>query len=283
MNLGLLGTTAKKLVEFSVKNSPAILTCFAVGGVIGTAVSTANAVIESRDYIRAHEMDEELKVEKIEQTVNAAGEKYEDHFVYYRQRTFAEKVKLTWKIWIVPIFIGGSTIGCIIGSNRISTKRNLALAAAYSMSEEAAKEFRDKVTDMMGEKKVEKIDNAIMQDKITNQPVLEENITHTQHGDQLMYDSWSGRYFRSGQNEVEKKVNMLNKSMMVHCEDSYVNDYYELIGLPSVPMGEKFGWPFKFKDKNPDVTVKFYPAMSNQGEPCIGVKIEPVLLKADRW
>lgn len=272
MNLGIIGTVAKKVVEFSMSHSTEILTVCAVGGVVGTAITTGEAVIKASDTIKAHDMDEELKCEKIEQIDGVVT----DHIVYYRERTFAEKAKLTWKCWVPPIFMGSTTIACILGSNHISNRRNLALAAAYSMSEESAKEFRNKVAESLGEKKVKKIENEIVQDHVSDKEV--KDIIHTPYGEQLMYDDWSGRYFRSGQNEVEKKVNMLNKRMASKFCNSKVNDFYELIGLPTLGVGETHGWRFHIEDENPDVIVTFHPAMSPQGEACIGVRMNPEFL-----
>lgn len=275
MNLGIVGTVTKKIVEFGVRNSTTILTVCAVGGVVGTAVATGEAVIKARDSIKAHEMDEELKTERIEMGENG---KIKDHKVYYRDRTKWEKVKLTWRYFVFPFTLGGTTIACIVGAHHIDNKQKLALAAAYSMSEEAAKEFRDKVVETIGEKKVEKIDNAITQDKITANPVpSEEYVVHTPYGEQLMYDEWSGRYFRAGQNEVDKKVNMLNKRMINKQCHSCVNDLYELLGVPEIPIGEEFGWHYDDYE-GPDVTVHYYPTMSSKGEPCIGVRINPELM-----
>lgn len=276
MNLGIVGNVTKKIIEFTIKNSTTILTVTAVAGVGATAVATGKAVIEARDTIKAHEMDEELKCERIEKTSKGG---VSDHLVYYRERTNWEKVKLTWKSFVSPVFLGATTIACIIGSNTISTRRNLALAAAYSMSEEAAKEFKDKVAETIGEKKVDKIEHAIAQDHLDNNPVPDEEYTiHTGYGEQLMYDWWTGRYFRGGQNEVDKKVNMLNKRMSRKKCASTVNDFYELLGIPEVPAGNDWGWNFKQETDDGDVTVHYYPAISSKGEPCIEVRINPEFL-----
>lgn len=280
MNVGLLGNVIRKIAEFGAKNSTTILTVCAVGGVAGTAVSTGKAVIKARDIITAHEMDEDLKCEEWEEKALPDGtHEYEVKRVYYRERTFVEKTKLTWKCYISPVLLGTSTIACIVGSNRISTKRNLALAAAYSMSEEAAKEFRDKVVDTIGERKTEKIETEIAQDHVNANPVPDEDhIIYTQYGGQLMYDWWTGRYFRGSQNEIDKKVNMLDKRIRRKKEAATVNDLYELIGLPGVPVGEEWGWNYKPDTDDGDVTIHCRPTCSSQGEPCIEVRINPELL-----
>ena len=78
----------KKIVGFCVKNSTTILTATAVAGVGATAVATGKAVVEARDIIKAHEMDDELMVECIEEDANG---NVLDHQVYYRDRTKLEK------------------------------------------------------------------------------------------------------------------------------------------------------------------------------------------------
>lgn len=97
-----------------------------------------------------------------------------------------------------------------------------------------------------------------------------------------MFDDWSKRYFRSGQNEVEKRVNMLNKRMTNKLCNSTVNDFYELIGLPPIAAGDYWGWIYDNMNDEPDVTVSFHPAMSPQGEACIGVRIKPELMGVKR-
>lgn len=273
---GIVGGATRKIGEWAMKNSTTILKFTAITGVVGTAISTGKAVIEARDTIVAHDMDEELKVEK---WTNSDSEDEYNVQVYYRERTTFEKAKLTWRIFLLPVFIGGTTISCIILADRIHTKNNLALAAAYTMSSEAAKEFRDKVVETIGEKKTNKIENEIAQDHINATPVPDDDyIIHTQYGEQLMYDEWSGRYFRGGQNEVEKKVTMLNKRMVSTKRKSCVNDLYELLGIPQIPIGEEFGWNYNMEYEGEDVTVRYFPSISSKGEPCIGVRINPELL-----
>lgn len=276
MGIGFLVNAGRKVMKVTVKHSPKILTSLGVVGTVSTAVMTGKAAVKARDVIAAHEMDDELRVEKWEENKKT---KSFDVQVYYRERTFTEKAKLTWRIWAAPVLMGGATISCIIGANTISTRRNLALAAAYSMSEEAAKEFKDKVIETVGEKKVNKMENEIMQDKVVSNPEPdEENITYTGDGEQLIYDAWNGRYFKSSQQEIDKKINMLNKRMCRTKDACTANDLYEILGLPPVDKGDDFGWYYNQDCDDGDVTVHYYPVFSSRQTPCIGMKINPVLL-----
>lgn len=279
MNLGIVGNALKKVTRVVSKNSPTILTGLAVGGVVATGIMAVKGDRKAQDMKVAHEMDSELLVEG--QAIFDEDGVTEQKPCRFRERTTAETIKLTWRCYVPAGLMGMATICCIVGANTINVKRNVALATAYSLSEEAAKEFKDKVKETVGEKKVQKMENEIMQEKVNNNPApADENICYTGKGDQLMYDAWSGRYFKSGQMEVEKAVNVLNKMMIAKKQSVSMNEYYEMIGLPllSNAVGDEFGWNFHQFNEGEDITVDFYPVFSNDQTPCIGVKFEPELL-----
>lgn len=278
MNFGILGKAVGNLGRTVLNNSSTICTVAGGIGVVLTAAEAGRATLKAHDMLEAHEMDEELKVERYE---SVPGEELSGPIIYYRKRTKWETIKLVWKSYIFTILLGSGTIACIIGAHSIETKRRVALAAAYRLSEEAAREFRNKVTETIGEKKVKKIDSDIIQDKVQNTPLPDDNnMIFTGNGDQLMYDAWSGRYFKSSQLNVEKAVNTLNKIMISKKCSLSMNEYYETIGIPILAnaVGEEFGWNYNQFNEGEDVAVEFFPVFSPKQEPCIGVKFEPELL-----
>lgn len=273
MNLGIIGNAARKVGTLAIKKSPTILTISATVGVVATAYFTGKAVIEAQDMIKAHEMDEELKCERIEQIEGVMG----DTIVYYRERTLKEKIYLTWKSFIPPVLTGGTTIACIFGAHHIDNKRQVALAAAYSMSEEAAKEFRDKVKETIGEKKVDKIDHEIAQDHVNRAQYDESTVALTGDGDQLMYDWWSQRYFKSSRTIIEKKVIALQKRMLSYRKNITMNDFYKELGLSTLPIGDDFGFKYSTKEDD-ELYVSYYPIFGPNQEPCTEIMLNPELL-----
>lgn len=275
MSSGIVGSATRKIGSFIVKNGPTILTGSAVAGTVLTAVFAGKATIKARDVIKAHEMDEELKCERIEQMEGVVT----DHIVYYRERTMLEKAKLTWKCFVPPVVMGAATISCICGANTVYTRRNIALATAYNISEEAAREFRDKVRDTIGEKKLDKIDHDIAQDHVNKATFDEKTVTLTGDGDQLFYDWWSQRYFKSSRSMIEKKILTLNKQMISRRKDITMNDFYKAIGLTSMPIGDDFGFPFKYSDElgfeDDDIYVSYYPIFGPDQEPCTEIMVKP--------
>lgn len=270
MSIGQVVTRViRPIGKIVVDNSTNILTGFAVAGVVATSVYAVEGAIEAGDMLRAHEMDDELFVEKTEITV-VDGEEEIYNVSYYRERTRKEAIALTWRCYVKACLTGTATIMCIIGANSISTKRNAALAAAYSLSEEARKEFRDKVVENIGEKKVEKIDNALIQDKVDSHQLPDEDcIVRTGLGDQIMYDSFCGRYIKASRTMVERQINYLQKTLNNNKDHVTVNDFYELLNLGYVPMGDKFGWIYTDDPTIADVAdnIKLIAAYAPNQEP----------------
>ena len=281
MSLGIVGNATRKLGSFVVKNGPVILTGSAVAGTVLTAVFAGKATIKARDVITAHEMDEELRCEVIEQE---EGGIVADHKVYFRQRTLWEKAKLTWTCFIPPVLMGAATISCICGANTVHTRRNIALATAYNISEEAAREFKDKVRETIGEKKLDKINHDIAQDHVNKAQFDEKTVTLTGDGDQLFYDWWSQRYFKSSRTMIEKKILMLNKQMISRRRDITMNDFYKAIGLTAMPIGDDFGFQYKYSDEydfeEEDIYVGYYPIFGPDQEPCTEIMVKPEPLHA---
>ena len=58
--------------------------------------------------------------------------------------TLKEVFKETWKLYLPVVISTAVSIPCIITGNRVSNKRNMALAAVYTISETALQEYREK-------------------------------------------------------------------------------------------------------------------------------------------
>jgi hypothetical protein len=175
-----------------------------------------------------------------------------------------EMVKLTWKLYVPTVVMGGATIACIIGSNSINLRRNAALASLYSLTETALQEYKEKVIETLGEKKEEKIKSAILQDKLEKDPVDEKQVIITGGGDVLCYESLSARYFRSS---VEKIISIQNKFNHCLLSERYMtlNELYDELGLEHCSLGERTGWSTEFGL----LDIKFESKIAANKEPCL--------------
>lgn len=175
-----------------------------------------------------------------------------------------EKVKIAWKPYLPAALTFGVSAACLIGSNHVKTKRGALLATAYSLSERALLDYKDKVIEVVGEEKEREIRDAVSRDRMNKEPMEESKVIVTGYGDSLCLDLISGRYFRCDMNKIQKAVNDLNYRLL---NDLYasVNDFYELLGLGCIPTGFELGW--NIEDGQLDI---YYSAqITDDGQPCI--------------
>jgi len=177
--------------------------------------------------------------------------------------TRADIIRATWKQYLPAIISGTAGILCLVGSNSIHAKRNATLATVYKISETALTEYKDKVVELVGNKKAKEIDEKIYQDKIDKTPANNVIIANG-NGDVLCFDSMSGQYFKADVDYLGKCINSLNESMLLY---NYVslNDLYEQLGLELSAIGDQIGWNIA----NGLVELNLGAQLSKDGVPCV--------------
>lgn len=238
----------RKVGTLISKNSPTILTGFAVAGLISTSVM---AVRVTPKALRLLDLEREYRKKKQSPTMNKR-----------------DIVKLTWKVYLPPVLLGSATIACIIGANSIGMRRNAALASVYSLTEATLKEYQNKVVETIGVTKEQKIRDDIAKDRVEANPVDESKIIFTGKGETLCYDSLSGRYFKSDIEKIRKAENQLNRDLLA---DNFVslNEVYEALGLPPIQIGEDLGWSLWIDEADSLVSMKFSSQLTPEGTPCL--------------
>lgn len=245
MNIELFFKQAKKLV---VDNTPLILTYLSVAGVVSTAVLAAKATPKA---IESYEHAVKIKPGSL---------------------TNKEIVEVTWKHYVPAASSGILTIGCIVASNHISSKRNAALVTVYSLAESALKEYQAKVKEQLGDAKAQKIKDDISKDHMLDTPMATSQVFITGLGEQLCYDSYTGRYFKSDIETIRRAQNDINAKIFRDMYASH-NDFYTLIGLEKTSFGEEIGWTTEDQ-----LDIEFTSHLATDGRPCLCIeyRTEPV-------
>jgi len=246
MSLDVLFRRAERLV---VENSPFILTAIGVTGTITTALFTGRASFKAAELLAA---------ERDEARLLTGDLTYQFHT--------KEKIRRTWKLYVPAVGTGVLTVACIIAANRIGMRRAAAMAAAYSVTERAFSEYKDKVIERMGPRKEQQVRDDIAQDRVTSNPPVTREVILTGSGDVLCYDSITGRYFESTVENLRKAQNDVNFQIL-HDMTASLTDLYNLIGLPSTQYSDEVGW-------NADtlLDLKFSTVMANDNRPCISLE-----------
>ena len=196
--------------KFAKKNSSTILTCLGAAGVVATSVMAIKATPKALDII---EMTKEEKGEDLSKM---------------------EATKAAIPVYIPTIIMGTATIACIFGANILNKRAQAGLASAYALLDQTHKEYRNKVKELHGEDGEQLIRESIAKDHYENAEIIENELP-------LFYDEFSSRYFNASNETILRAEYELNKQLSTNGGAS-LNEYYELVGLPTVDYGEHLGW-----------------------------------------
>lgn len=235
----------KTIEKLAIDNSPVLLTVIGVAGTIGTALLTHKAT--SKATIELFEVDAKRLLDN--QPAMSGKEVFQT----------------TWKLYIPPVLSGTVTVAAIVLANHIGTKRAAALAAAYTISEKAYTEYREKVIGRLGEKDERQVHNDIAQDRVRNVPPTEGNVLMVAGGDHLFMEMYTGRYFRSDIETIRKAENDINYKINTHGYAS-ISDFYDLIGLNHTAVSDEMGW-----NTNKLMAVDYNAVLSDTGQPCVAI------------
>lgn len=238
---------SKKAEKFVIDNSPAICTGIGVVGLVSTAVLTGQATVKAMTlYPQQLDRDE-------------VGSDWK-HFA-----------KNYWKLYIPAVGTGVLSCAAIIGANRISNRRAAAVAAAYSLSEKAFAEYKDKVVNRIGANKEQQVRDELAQDRVTANPPARD-VMIVGADEVLCYDQYSGRYFQSTMENIKKAQNDTNYRIL---NDDYasLSDFYDLLGLRRTSSADEVGW----RSDRP-LELSFSTVLSEDQQPCIAIDfaVQPI-------
>lgn len=227
-------------------NSPAILSGVAIVGVGVTVFLTAKAAPKAVDILNDfHEREEE-------------GEDISG----------VEKMTELAPVIAPPAIAAGVTMGAIFASNKISAERISALTAAYSLSKTMLSEFKEKTKETIGEDNFRKVDTMVSESAVRRSTNVSK-VTETGHGNDLIYDRLSDRYFRSSANHVQKIVNTANLQL-INAMSISLNELYVDLGLRGTKLGEELGWNID----DGQIRVYFNAMVTEDNEPCLVLEFE---------
>ena len=196
---------------FVKRNASTILTCVGGVGVVATSVLAVKATPKALRLL------EEAKQEKGEEL------------------TKFETVQVAAPAYIPAVVTGVSTLACIFGANVLNKRNQASLASAYAVLDSAFKDYKHKVNDLYGEDADANVRKELAKAKYEEDDILVDD------NKMLFYDEFSERYFEATMEDVIRAEYEVNKRLSLFC-GVYLNEFYELLGIPDVPYGDHLGW-----------------------------------------
>ena len=227
------------------KNAPTIMSVTAVGGVFLTAYLAYKAKPKYDEVLKASE-EAKKEIREKHTEVSESGEETVDEEAVKKDMRHAmiDKIIGTVKVFLPAVLAGIVTGGLILGANHINLRRIAIYAGAYEIASGDLQKYKEKLSEVVGEKKAEEVEAAVSTEKVKEacgedgHPTV---IYQTGRGDQLYYDSWSGRFFRSDRAAIQEAITEIVENVPIQMFVS-LNEWYEYIGLPEIGAGEEFGF-----------------------------------------
>lgn len=224
------------------KRSPEILTGIGIAGMITSTVLAVKATPKALKLIEKEKSDQNQKL------WNEAYEKSQENLKQITKLKPIDVVKVAWKPYIPSILLGTASVACLIGANSVHASRHAALYSAYKLSETALTEYKDKVKELVPEKKVKEIKQKLAEDKvdkiIEKEPKTkdtESKVIVSSDGDTWFIDPFTNQPFLSTTAKIDAAVNRVNRLLMGDMFAS-LSDLYDMLGLDHTSNSDDIGW-----------------------------------------
>lgn len=261
-----LNSLASRIGKLVADNSPVILTAIGVSGVLTTACLTAKASFKAAEILR------EAAFDKLQST----DSQEKDYYSLYEVLTAREKAELTWKLYIPATASAALTIAVIVCENRIGTRRAAMMAAAYSTLGNTFDKYQEKIVEVLGKNKEQKVRDTIAQDRVNEskeiQALPNQQIVVAGPGQQLFFDAYTGRPFYSDMESMRKAENDINFEVNNNNYAS-LTDFYYKIGLSPVTDSSEVGWNI-----NKLLKLEYSTTLTDDNRSCIVVdfRVRPI-------
>lgn len=159
-----------------------------------------------------------------------------------------EKFDLTWQCYAPAAISAICTFGFMIGGNYISWKKILTLTGTVSFLASERDNFEKAAREKFGDDAVNEVKETLLKKKFSKPEEPKEVVKvkqvaaeETGHGNQLCYESYSGRWFRASEGWVLDA----EKRFKDHCKTYHyasLNDLHEMYGIERSKFAIDRGW-----------------------------------------
>jgi len=252
------------------KHSPEILLGVGLIGVVASSVMLVKATVKAVEMKPALDKDAEEKNTIIEAAHNAPEPNNYTEEDYQKDKLIVkvQNVMPYVKLYAPAAITGLASITAIVGSHGIMTRRTTSLVAAYGLLQEGFAAYRKRVVEDLGEDKDRefRFDLGGESVKVTmesdeafqkrTKKEKEEHLKRTTDPNGLsdyakFFDEYSVQY----RNDPSLNLFFL-KSQQNYANDKlkangflFLNEVYEMLGLPRTKAGAIVGWVWGTKDE----------------------------------
>lgn len=261
MKTELMNTVTRSLhkVGFKLKkHSPEILVAVGVVGTVASVVMACKATLKVHEIVDdTKELIDEIHEGVEQEKCTSDGELYTAE-IANRDLTIVY-AKTCWKfvkLYGPAVAVGAVSIGCMLASNNILRKRNVALAAAFTAVDTSFKEYRGRVVERFGKELDRELRYNIkakeIEERVVDENGNEATVTKTVEVMDPNAHSIYSVVFCEGNLGWSRNAE-LNKVFLIK-QQNYANDrlkaqgyltlneVYDMLGIQRTAYGQIAGW-----------------------------------------
>ena len=288
MKTDIMANMSRSLHKVSFKfkkHSPEILVVTGVIGIVASTVMACKATTKVSDIVDEAKETIDIIHDSVGKDLHTSdGEEYtqevanKDLAIVYVQTGW----KLV-KLYGPSVALGVASIGCMVGSNRILRKRNVALAAAFKAVDTSFKEYRGRVIDRFGKEMDRELRFGIkakeIEEKVVDENGNEATVTKTvEVADPNATHSIYSVVWCEGNTGWTRSAE-LNKVFLIQTQNAAndklrlngiltLNEVYDMLGVPRTAYGQIAGWVYTEDDTIGDGYVDFGIFNANDPKAC---------------
>lgn len=250
------------------KHSPEILIVAGVAGVVTSAIMACKATTKLQDIVDdSKEKIDDIKTEHVEKESGEVTDEGKKELSAVYIKTALDLGKL----YAPAILLGGLSITAIVSSNTILRKRNIALAAAYTAVDKSFKEYRGRVIEHFGEQLDKELRYGVKSKEVEETVVDADGNEKVEKTVVDVVDEALGspyaKFYDNGClgwcKDPEMNLMFLRRQqdaaneMLQARKHLFLNEVYDMLGIPRTKAGQVVGWVYNEKSPNGDNYVDF--------------------------
>lgn len=276
MNMSNIVNSATKTfhrVGFQIKkHSPEILLVTGITGVVTSAVMACKATTKVDAIVEETKKSIDMIHEGMD-TGNICDVEYteedgkKDLAIVYIQTG----VKFA-KLYGPSVLLGLTSIGCILASNNIIHKRNVALSAAYTAIDRSFKGYRGRVIERFGENmdrelryniKTQEVKETVVDEETGKKKTVKSTVSVVDPNTYSDYARFFDEYCAGWTKDAEYNLMFLRQQQNYANEllksrgHLFLNEVYDMLGIDRTKAGNIVGWIYDEKHPIGDNFVDF--------------------------
>lgn len=256
------------------KHSPEILMVAGVIGIVAGTVTACKATLKAKEVINEakqnindiHDVVADVEAGVVPEEEYTKEDQKKDLTIVYAQTG----VKLV-KLYAPSVILGTLSILAMVKSNNILTKRNAALAAAYATIDTGFKEYRGRVVERFGKEldrelkyniKAKEVEDIVVDDE-GNEKIVSKTVNtatvNVESDYARFFDESCAGWDKNAEYNLTFLKNQQSYANRLLKENGYLylNDVYEMLGIPRSKAGQIVGWVYDENDPDRDNFIDF--------------------------